>query len=61
MIIKAVTFFLIFIIALGIFGKLRWFAKITGMSRKSVTAARKCPACGTIVPGQGACPCGKGG
>ncbi|WP_112322551.1 thymidine kinase [Oceanibium sediminis] len=55
--IKAVTFFLIFIIILGIFGKLRW-PKLPDFRRKNrIAAPKKCPKCNAYIVGSGPCPC----
>ncbi len=51
--VKAVTFFLVAIVILAIFGRLR----LPGQNR---LAARKCPACGRFRIGRGSCACGKG-
>lgn len=48
MIAKAVFIFLIAIVVLAIFGKLRF-----------PSAPRRCRACGRPVIGSGRCPCGK--
>ena len=50
--VKAVTFFLIAIIILAIFGKLRF----PGQAR---LASRKCPRCGRFRIGRGPCDCTK--
>jgi len=53
--IKAVTFFLIAILVLGMFGKLHWLG---GFSRRG-KSARKCPKCGGYLIGDGSCRCSK--
>lgn len=52
-VVKIVTFFLIFIVVLGMFGKLR----LPG--QKKLDKAR-CPSCGRFKIGRGPCGCGKG-
>ncbi|MEM8824964.1 MAG: hypothetical protein AAGF30_15260 [Pseudomonadota bacterium] len=54
MIIKIVTFFLIGIAVLAMFGRLRFPG-----SAKLARLRGKCPACGAPRVGRGACPCGK--
>ena len=54
MIIKAVTFFLIGMAVLAMFGKLRF----PGQRRLE---SAKCPRCGRFKIGKGPCPCEKGG
>ena len=51
-IVKAVTFFLIFIAVLAMFGKLRF----PGQSK---LASRKCPKCGRYMFGKKPCPCSR--
>nr|WP_284154720.1 hypothetical protein [Algicella marina] len=58
MIVKAVTFFLIAMVVLAIFGKLR--LPKPGAGGKRIKTARKCRSCGGYVVGDGPCPCGKG-
>jgi len=59
--IKAVTLFLILMIILGMFGKLR-FPSLPRLRRKTpIMQTRKCKACGAYNPGRGPCPCGQGG
>ncbi len=59
MIIKAVTLFLIFMLVLGMFGKLR-MPKL--MNRKpKVLSAGKCSKCGAINPKGSSCPCKRDG
>lgn len=53
MLLKIVSLFLVFIVVLGMFGKLSLL-----LPKKMRTA--KCPTCGRHRIGQGACPCGKG-
>ncbi len=56
--VKAVTFFLIGMIILAMFGKLR-MPKLPRMKRpgRKVTEARKCPECGAYILGEGTCSC----
>ncbi|MDJ1016481.1 MAG: hypothetical protein QNJ35_08225 [Paracoccaceae bacterium] len=54
MLTKIVTFFLIFMIILGMFGKLK--VNFPGRAR---LASAKCPKCGRYRIGKGPCPCGK--
>ena len=54
MLIRIVLLFLIVIVALGMFGKLR----LPGRKPLDRLDARKCPACGTYRIGKGPCPCG---
>lgn len=57
MLIKVVVLFLIGMLVLGMFGKLRR-PKLPGIRRrKQVQEARKCPDCGSYVIGDGPCPC----
>lgn len=53
MIVKAVVLFLVFMIILAMFGKLR----LPGPPR---IGGAKCPNCGRHRIGKGPCPCGKG-
>jgi hypothetical protein len=53
MLLKIVSLFLVFIVALGMFGKLSLLLP------KKMRAA-KCAECGRHRIGKGACPCGKG-
>ncbi len=55
MLFKIATLLLIFVVVLGIFGKLKRLIPKIGL-----TASAKCPACGRHRIGKGACPCGKG-
>ncbi len=50
--VKAVTFFLIGILVLAMFGRLR----LPGQKR---LASHKCPSCGRYRIGRGPCPCTK--
>ncbi len=59
MIIKAVSLFLIFMVVLAMFGKLRAPKVISKMRRKTITPGGKCTRCGTPIVGKGPCPCGK--
>lgn len=53
MLIKAVTFFLIFIAVIAMFGRLR----LPGGRRR--LTAKHCPACGRPRIGKGPCDCGR--
>ena len=52
MLIKVVSLFLIVIVALAVFGRLR-------LPRGRQLAARRCPGCGRPRIGKGACACGR--
>lgn len=55
--VKAVTLFLIVMIILGIFGKLR-MPRLPGIGRKKgIADARKCKRCGGYILGEGPCAC----
>ena len=54
MILKIVSLFLVFMIVLGMFGKLK--LRLPGQDK---LACLKCPKCGRHRIGKGACPCGK--
>ena len=54
MIIKIVSLFLIAMVVLAMFGRLRF----PGVGRLE---AGKCPSCGRYRIGKGPCPCQKGG
>lgn len=54
MMLKIVTFFLIFIALLAIFGKLRLL-----VPRNMRRLAQKCAGCGRYRIGKGPCPCGR--
>lgn len=54
MLIKTVTLFLIVIVALAMFGKVRWI-----LPWKKRIASEKCPVCGRHRIGKSPCPCGK--
>ena len=54
--IKFVTFFLIGMLVLGMFGKLR----MPGMGGRKMSKPGKCPHCGRYRIGPGKCVCGKG-
>ena len=53
MIFKIVTFFLIFMAILAMFGKFRFPGQKT-------IASKRCPKCGRFRLGKGPCACGKG-
>ncbi len=60
MLIKAVSIFLIAMVALGLFGKLRFGT--FGRDRKDrALQGRKCRHCGGFAIGSAACPCGRTG
>lgn len=63
MMVKAVTFFLIGVLVLAMFGRLRLKHRLPrlGASRKRapLEEARKCPECGGYLIGKGSCPCQK--
>ena len=54
MVVKIVTFFLIFMVVLGMFGKLR----LPGARQ---IADKRCKRCGRFRIGKGPCACGRGG
>ena len=57
MLIKVVVLFLIGMLILGMFGKLR-APKLPGLGRrKRMEQARKCPDCNSYIIGDGPCPC----
>lgn len=58
MILKAVSLFLIFMLVLGMFGKLRMPGMIRRHKDKKLTA-RKCPRCGAIETPFAKCSCPK--
>ena len=51
--VKIVTFFLIGMVVLALFGRLRF-------PGSDMIASKKCPRCGRYRIGKGPCPCGKG-
>lgn len=55
MIIKAVSLFLIAMLVLGMFGKLR--LPKPGGKRGRIKSAKKCKSCGGYVLGEGPCRC----
>jgi len=71
-IVKIVTFFLIGIAVLALFGRLRWPGGAGRIGRDGRAGRprlgrgerppkpKKCPHCGTFRVGSGPCPCGKG-
>lgn len=61
MILKAIVLFLVVMLVLGMFGKLRFGKKRLPppAARPKVADARKCPRCGAYVLGQGPCSCDK--
>ena len=70
MLVKIVTFFLIGIAVLALFGRLRWpgQARRIGQRRdrrrdrrlEKPAKPKTCPHCGAYLIGSGPCPCGKG-
>ena len=58
MIVKIVTFFLIGIAVLAMFGRLR-FPTLPGADTVRKLRSKKCRACGRPRIGKGPCPCGK--
>ncbi len=60
--VKIVTFFLIGMLALAMFGRLRWpgGARRPGKRSSGPPKPRKCKACGSYIIGEGPCSCGKG-
>ncbi|WP_093361895.1 hypothetical protein [Tropicimonas isoalkanivorans] len=62
MLVKVVTFFLIGIAVLAMFGRLRWpgGARKIGKSDPRPRKPRTCKACGSYIIGDGPCPCQKG-
>lgn len=60
MAIKVVFLFLIAILVLAMFGRLK-APKITGKSNKKPMDARKCKKCGSYILGEGPCACEKHG
>ena len=57
MLVKAVTIFLIAMMVLAMFGKLRMPKLPRPGRRKGITSAGKCRNCGAPIPGKGPCPC----
>lgn len=53
MLVKIITFFLIFMAVLAFFGRLR-------LRRKRGADLRRCPRCGAPIVGRGGCACGAG-
>ncbi len=54
--VKVVTFFLIGMVVLAMFGRLR----VPGADRfRKRLSSRRCPACGRFRIGRGPCPCGR--
>lgn len=60
MIVKAVTFFLIFIVVLAMFGRLRTPRILSRRGRGQLEKPAKCPKCGAHVIGA-RCVCGAPG
>lgn len=56
MLVKIVTLFLIVMVALAMFGRLR-LPKV----RPPTLVRGRCRSCGAPRVGRGACPCGRGG
>ncbi len=67
MLVKIVTFFLIFMAVLAMFGRLRWPGRMGGKlgkprEREKIDKPRRpgrCPNCGAFRIGRGPCPCGQ--
>lgn len=60
MILKIISLFLIFMVVLGMFGKLRipWRGRLQGRDAQGrLTRPRKCRDCGRFVIGGGDCDC----
>ena len=62
MLVKIVTFFLIGMAVLAMFGRLRFpgLPDRRKTSDKKPGKPRKCKACGSFIIGSGPCRCGKG-
>ena len=60
MLIKAVTFFLVALVVLAMFGKFRPKLRLPGMRRRADLPPRpeKCARCGTYLIGKAPCACG---
>lgn len=58
MILKIVTFFLVVMAVMAMFGRLR-FPHLPGVEKMRRIVSRKCRACGRPRIGKGPCPCGK--
>lgn len=61
MLVKIVTFFLIGVAVLAMFGRLRWPGGASGARRGGDIPGkpRKCRDCGAYILGKGPCGCGK--
>jgi len=59
MIVKAVSLFLIAMLVLAMFGKLRAPRIGRGGNRKKPLSARKCRKCGSYILNEGPCACEK--
>lgn len=57
MILKAVSLFLVFILVLGMFGKLSLLKP--SFKKPQLKKAKKCSSCGAFLIGNGPCACGK--
>ena len=57
--LQAVALFLLVILLLGGFGKLRRWLGGPAKDQRSLKRPRKCPRCGRFLLGQGGCTCGK--
>lgn len=61
MLSKIVALFLIVMLVLGMFGKLRLGNRLKGpRDQKSLGKPRRCKSCGRYVLGKGPCDCGQG-
>jgi|TARA_B100000446_G_scaffold14975_1_gene12787 hypothetical protein len=56
-IIKIVSLFLVVMVVLAMFGRLRW---LPGGKTIERATPKKCPSCGRYKIGAGKCPCQKG-
>lgn len=63
MLVKIVTFFLIGMLVLAMFGRLRWPGGARRLDKRGgdkLAKPRRCKHCGNYIIGEGPCPCGKG-
>lgn len=56
--VKVVTLFLVFIIVLAMFGRLRFPKLPRPFRKKALKAGEKCPSCGRYSVAGEPCPCG---
>ncbi|RYH07298.1 hypothetical protein [Tropicimonas sp. IMCC6043] len=62
MLVKIVTFFLIGIAVLAMFGRLRWPGGARRLARRDgekLDKPKRCKHCGNYIIGKGPCPCRK--